>query len=466
MVFLPTAVRSPLEKVEFVYVGPYTVLRKISELTYDIQKSRKNKPIIVHIDKLKLCVKNDSDRSPDVTHKDCVCLLQEAAMESSSSEERPSACAECPRKFKRKFDLNRHEQDKHLKEPAAEDKRAFACSHCSSSFKRLFDLERHDLAKHLRVRVICPICEASLSSEGILRRHLKTVHPTTSKPSETFEEAREATASPSPDKGVTVEVEASESVLIYRVREQPPEEIAVPLIEAEASSMLLRASPSPRVAYERDEGYNTLARVDPALAFVNRSIRFLDLRPTTPEADEVKLVLERWRMRILNSPFPLDEAALMDQFRTEEREAGYVVALAAEQMIAMRVAVESRQTAARLATRESLTARSVSARKQRNPRTCTHSPAKNQPRARLARFLGSRQPGTSQTGSTTDNSTMSFRALKDEAKTDLSLPAPPGAVEQNKMILEISSSNAKESQPEPDHFVWENDMMLQCEEEL
>ena len=291
------------KKWSFAYVGPYTVLRKISDLSYEIQKSRKDKPIIVHIDKLKLCVEPESDRSPDFSHKNCVCLLQEAAMESSGSEERLFACTECPRKFKRKFDLSRHEQDKHLREPAAEDKRAFACLHCSSSFKRLFDLERHDLAKHLRGRVICPICEASLSSEGILRRHLKTVHPATSKPSGAMEEARGATALPSPDKGVTAEVKASESGSVYRVREQLPEETVVLPIEAEASSMFHSSSPRPRVTYERDEGYSTLARVDPALAFGNRPIRYLDLRPTTPEADEVKSVLERWRMQILDSPF-------------------------------------------------------------------------------------------------------------------------------------------------------------------
>ena len=61
---------------------------------------------------------------------------------------------------------------------------------------------------------------------------------------------------------------------------------------------------------------------------------------------------------------------------------------------------------------------------------------------------------------------MSFRALEDEANTNLSLPAPPGAVERNKTVLEVSSSNAKESPPELDHFVWDNDMMLHCEEEL
>ena len=43
------------KKWSFAYVGPYTVLKKVSDLTYQIQKLKKVKPIIVHVDKLKRC---------------------------------------------------------------------------------------------------------------------------------------------------------------------------------------------------------------------------------------------------------------------------------------------------------------------------------------------------------------------------------------------------------------------------
>ena len=53
--FYPRQYTRRSKKWSFAYVGPYTVLKKISDLTYQIQKSRKVKPIIVHVDKLKRC---------------------------------------------------------------------------------------------------------------------------------------------------------------------------------------------------------------------------------------------------------------------------------------------------------------------------------------------------------------------------------------------------------------------------
>ena len=53
--FYPRQYTRRSKKWSFAYVGPYTVLKRISDLTYQIQKSRKVKPIIVHVDKLKRC---------------------------------------------------------------------------------------------------------------------------------------------------------------------------------------------------------------------------------------------------------------------------------------------------------------------------------------------------------------------------------------------------------------------------
>ena len=39
-----------------MYVGPYRIIRKLSELTHEIRKSPKEKSIVVHVDKLKKCV--------------------------------------------------------------------------------------------------------------------------------------------------------------------------------------------------------------------------------------------------------------------------------------------------------------------------------------------------------------------------------------------------------------------------
>ena len=94
--------------------------------------------------------------------------------------------------------------------------------------------------------------------------------------------------------------------------------------------------------YEGARGYGTLARVDPALAEVERPIRYLDLRPTTPEADEVQDTLQKWRDRVLAAPYPVNKAELMRQVNDEERHRGYPVIVAVEQMIEMRLAVEAK----------------------------------------------------------------------------------------------------------------------------
>ena len=49
-------------KWSFVYVGPYKVVKRLSDLTYIIQKSPRDKELVVHVDKLKLChsMENDS----------------------------------------------------------------------------------------------------------------------------------------------------------------------------------------------------------------------------------------------------------------------------------------------------------------------------------------------------------------------------------------------------------------------
>ena len=150
------------KKWSFVYVELYTALRKISDLNYEIQKSKRDKLIVVHVDKLKLCV--DKPETESVVN--CACCLQEAAMKPETSEGRPFACESCIKRFKRQFDLMRHRRDEHQINPSADEERVYACNSCTSSFKRQYDLERHDRSRHLKIRAICPICEASLSSEG------------------------------------------------------------------------------------------------------------------------------------------------------------------------------------------------------------------------------------------------------------------------------------------------------------
>ena len=101
------------KKWSFVYVGPYTVLRKISDLSYEIQKSKKDKPIVVHVDKLKLCTEPEAVNSPVIANVSCSGGLRESTEESRNDVARPFACSSCSKCFRREFDLTRHERDKH-----------------------------------------------------------------------------------------------------------------------------------------------------------------------------------------------------------------------------------------------------------------------------------------------------------------------------------------------------------------
>ena len=177
------------------------------------------------------------------------------------------------------------------------------------------------------------------------------LHVETSAPATTFEESNPTSLSPSPRQDFDPDREVVEQYSTRRIHDGIQERDTSPSFEAETVEDQ-RPDPRPRVPYLKDQGYGTLAHVDPALATVGRPLRYLDLRPTTPEAGEVTDTLEQWRTRILEAPFPVDKMALMDQFREEGKDLGYPAFLAAEQMIEMRLAVEAKQTALRLAARE------------------------------------------------------------------------------------------------------------------
>ena len=214
--------------------GPYTELRKISELHDEKQDSQIDRPFIVPVDGLTGCSEQVMFNSQKVTNASCFCYLVKSNMESEAGVLRPFVCRICARRFKRQFDLSRHERDKHSIEPVGEEKRPFPCAHCYESFTRQFDLDRHDLAKHLQIRVFCPVCGANLSSAGVLQRHMRTVHATASVPrggSEKSGMSLAATVSV-PDGEPGKEVKEQYSVL--RVQDGVPEDGASALMEVEA----------------------------------------------------------------------------------------------------------------------------------------------------------------------------------------------------------------------------------------
>ena len=65
------------------------------------------------------------------------------------------------------------------REPTGDDDQSdkkFQCPECGRRFRRKFDLTRHNIDRHVKIRELCPLCEAVLGSVNSLRRHLLEIH--------------------------------------------------------------------------------------------------------------------------------------------------------------------------------------------------------------------------------------------------------------------------------------------------
>ena len=148
---------------------------------------------------------------------------------------------------------------------------------------------------------------------------MKTLHAATTVLAVTTGGTSATSPSPPSRQDVKPEMEVVEQYSVRRVQESTQERGTSPLLEAGATFKDQRPDRKPRVTYEKERGYGTLAHEDPELATSSRPIRYLDLWPTTPETIEVSDKLDQWKARIPASPYPVDKAALMEQFRAGER---------------------------------------------------------------------------------------------------------------------------------------------------
>ena len=63
MVFLPQTICETIKEMDLCscrHVGPNKIVHKLSDMSYEIQKSVKDKPIVVHVGKENLIIGNRS----------------------------------------------------------------------------------------------------------------------------------------------------------------------------------------------------------------------------------------------------------------------------------------------------------------------------------------------------------------------------------------------------------------------
>ena len=129
------------KKWSFAYVGPYRVTKKLSDLTYQIQRIPHGRAFVTHIDKLKRCADQTSDSAPLTNHAVLNIYFRNSDEEMGRS------------------------------------KRTYKCKKCKETFTRSTDVRRHDESAHLKLRWQCTECPVLIGSQSNISRHYHRWHP-------------------------------------------------------------------------------------------------------------------------------------------------------------------------------------------------------------------------------------------------------------------------------------------------
>ena len=105
--FYPRRYVGRSRKWQFAYVGPYVVAQMPTDLTYLIKKTPRERGIVVHVDKLKVC----ADNTCNVVGDSRVFLLQE--MEKDDRDVMSNQCLSCMKSFTRPAGLRQHVESVH-----------------------------------------------------------------------------------------------------------------------------------------------------------------------------------------------------------------------------------------------------------------------------------------------------------------------------------------------------------------
>ena len=91
MVLLPEEILKEIEKMAVCIHGPYTVVDRLTDVTYLIKRRPQDKGTVVHVDKLKLCVEIPDDHGVIVN----AVLVSESPMEQSQGKKQCDICRKC-----------------------------------------------------------------------------------------------------------------------------------------------------------------------------------------------------------------------------------------------------------------------------------------------------------------------------------------------------------------------------------
>ena len=110
--------------------------------------------------------------------EDALCVVIDAAppQKKAKLDYKRWKCAECPKAYSQKGNLDRHIKIKHSATPPS-----FACGECDKTFTRRYQLDTHIKTKHSATppSFTCDECGKTYTEKGHLNTHIKTKHSAT-----------------------------------------------------------------------------------------------------------------------------------------------------------------------------------------------------------------------------------------------------------------------------------------------
>ena len=193
--FYPRRYVRKSQKWQFFYVGLYTVVERLSSLNYPIQKSPKEKPIVVHVDKLKryfpkFTVAADTLGSDSVSSVQCDGFIfvspgisnmstssKMVAAPGMTTRPKKKLCAVCGKAFVRKRSVDLHMETTHNPNPPS-----FPCNLCQRVYARRDNLIRHKRINHPRGEAQAAAFEGPVLAVDLLSQPVVAGNPSPSTP--------------------------------------------------------------------------------------------------------------------------------------------------------------------------------------------------------------------------------------------------------------------------------------------